>query len=102
MQFAIPEPLEGQQICWAFLRGWGGGNRPQVREQMSGLEISKYGKSILGCGMWPGLDCGIRGSEPIMSNFRGPFFHFFWVKKKSLNFFENTTASALNSCIIIL
>ena len=43
--------------------------RPQIREQMYGPEISRYGKSILGCGLWPGLNCGIKGSGPIMSNF---------------------------------
>ena len=40
----------------------------QVREQMSGPEIS-YGKLILGCGLWPGLDCEKKGSGSIMSNF---------------------------------
>ena len=34
----------------------------QIREQMSGPEISEYEKSILDCGLWPGLDCGIKGS----------------------------------------
>ena len=34
-------------------------------------------KSILGFGLWSGLDCEIKGSGPIMSNFWGPFFHFF-------------------------
>ena len=47
-----------------------------VREQMSGPEISEYEKSILDCGLWPGLDCGIKGFGPIMSIFRGQFFHF--------------------------
>ena len=42
---------------------------PQIREQMSGPEISWYGKSILGRGLWPGLDYGKKGSEPIMNNF---------------------------------
>ena len=32
-------------------------------------------------GRWPGLDRGIKGSGPIMSNFLGPFFHFFGFKK---------------------
>ena len=41
----------------------------QIREQMSGPEISYYEKSILGCGQWSGLDCEIKGSGPIMSNF---------------------------------
>ena len=41
----------------------------QIREQMSGPEISLYEKSILGCGLCSGLDCGIKGSGPIMSNF---------------------------------
>ena len=61
----------------------------QIREQMSGPKISKYGKSILGCGLWPGLDCGKKGSGPIMSNFWGLFFHFFGVKKK-FKFFLKT------------
>ena len=41
----------------------------QIREQMSGPEISYYEKSILGSGLWSGLDCEIKGSGPIMSNF---------------------------------
>ena len=44
-------------------------SKPQIREQMSGPEISLYEKSILGCGLWSGLDCEIKGSGPIMSNF---------------------------------
>ena len=35
--------------------------KAQIREQMSGPEISWYGKLILGCGLWPGLDCEIKG-----------------------------------------
>ena len=31
---------------------------PQIREQISVPETSWYGKSILGCGLWPGLDSG--------------------------------------------
>ena len=54
--------------------------RSQIREKMSGPEISWYGESILGCGLWPGLDCGKKGSGLITSNFWGPFFHFFRVK----------------------
>ena len=51
-----------------------GGKNPfwfisQVREQMSGPEISLYEKSILGCGLWSGLVCEIKGFGPIMSNF---------------------------------
>ena len=42
---------------------------PQIREQMSGPEISNYEKSFLGCGLWSGLDYEIKGSGPIMSNF---------------------------------
>jgi hypothetical protein len=45
----------------------------QIREQMSGPKISWYEKSILGCGLWSGLDCEIKGFGPIMSNFLGPF-----------------------------
>ena len=36
-----------------------------------------------------GLDCEIKGSGPIMSNFWGPFFYFFRVKK-SYKFFLKT------------
>ena len=43
------------------------GPNSQIREQMSGPEISWYGKSILCCGLWPGLDCGKKGSGLIMS-----------------------------------
>ena len=51
-------------------------------------------------GRWPGLDCVIKGFGPIMSNFFEWFFQFFRVKKNFENFFENTIASALKSCII--
>ena len=55
----------------------------QIREQMSGPEISRYGKSILGFGLWPGLGCGKKGSGPILSNFFGYFFfNFSWTNKK--------------------
>ena len=53
--------LQSAQGC----RPWGS----QIREQMSGPEISSYEKLILGCGLWSGLDCEIKGSGPIMSNF---------------------------------
>ena len=32
--------------------------KSQIRKQMSGPEISCYGKSILGYGLWPGQNCG--------------------------------------------
>ena len=67
----------------------------QIREQMSGPEISQYEKSILGSGLWPGLDCGKKGSGPILSIIFGCFFQFFMGKKK----IENIVASALKSCI---
>ena len=50
-------------------------------------------------GRWSGLDSEMKGSGPIMSNFFGLFFHFFGVKNFFFNFFENTIASALKSCI---
>ena len=53
----------------------------QIREQMSGPEISWYGKSILGCGLWPWLVSGKKWSGPILSNFFGWFFQFFVGKK---------------------
>ena len=43
--------------------------KPQIGEQMSGPEISYYEKTILGCGLWSGLDYEIKGFGPIMSNF---------------------------------
>ena len=44
---------------------------------MSGPEISLFEKSILGSGLWSGLDCEIKGSGPIMSNFTElRFVHF--------------------------
>ena len=53
----------------------------------------------VGCGLWPGLDCGEKGSGPILSNFLGWFFQFFMGKKKFfLNFFY-IVASALKSYI---
>ena len=73
--------------------------KPQIREQMSGPEILSYGKSILGCWLWPGLHRGKKGSGPILSNFFGRFFQFFMGKKIEKNFFENIAASALKSCI---
>ena len=54
-----------------------------------------YEKSILGCGLWSGLDCGKKGAGLIISNFWGMFFHFFGVKKNVRIFFENTIAFAL-------
>ena len=45
--------------------------KAQIREQMSGPEISYYEKSILSCGLWSGLDCERKGTGPIMSNFWG-------------------------------
>ena len=51
-------------------------------------------------GRWPGLDRGIKGFGPIMSNVFECFFQFFRVKKNILEFFENTIASALKGCII--
>jgi len=46
---------------------------PQIREQMSGPEISYYEKPILGCGL-PAVGCGLgwtvkKKVGPIMSNF---------------------------------
>ena len=64
---------------------------------MSGLEISRYGKSILGYGLWSGLDCEIKGFELIMSNYCGQSFKVFMNKKISLKFFENILGSALKS-----
>ena len=61
---------------------WTRQSRTQIREQMSSPEISWYGKSILGCGLWLGLDRGKKGSGPILSNFFGWFFQFFMGKKK--------------------
>ena len=39
-------------------------------------------------GRWSGLDCEIKGSGPIMSNFWGLFFHFFGAQKKIKFFFD--------------
>ena len=47
----------------------------------------------------PGLECGKKGSGPILSNFFGSFFQFFMGKKIEKSFFENIVASALKSCI---
>ena len=56
---------------------------PQIREQMSGPEISKYGKSILGCGplAWAG-QCNKRVWADYEQLFEC-FFQFFRVKKIS-------------------
>ena len=71
------------KLCISKVRASGA----QIREQMSGPEISWYGKSILGCGLWPGLDRGKKGSGLILSNFFGCFFQFFMGKKKNFEFF---------------
>jgi hypothetical protein len=42
---------------------------PQIRRQMSLGTYLKYEKSILGCGLWVGLDCEKKRFGPIMSNF---------------------------------
>ena len=60
---------------------------PQIREQMSGPEISKYGKSSLSCGLWPGLDCGIKGFGPIMSTLFLVVLSIFHGQKNFLYFF---------------
>ena len=52
-------------------------------------------------GLWAVAWARLWEKRPIMSNFWGPFFHFFGIKKNFENFFENTIASALKSCIII-
>ena len=49
-------------------------------DKMPGPKISWHEKSIMGCGLWSGLDFEIKGSGPIMSNFWGPFFKFLWTK----------------------
>ena len=54
---------------------------------------------ILGCGLWSGLDCEIKGFRLIMNNFRGQFFKFLWTKKLIQNFFGNILGSALKSCM---
>ena len=59
-------------------RNW----KSQIREQMSGPEISWYGKSILGCELWPWLVSGKKWSGPILSNFFVCVFQFFMGKKK--------------------
>ena len=41
----------------------------------------------MGCGLWPGLDRGKKGSGPILSNFFGWFFQFLMGKKKKFEFF---------------
>jgi hypothetical protein len=54
---------------------------------MSGPEISQYGKSILGCGLMPGLDRGKKGFGPILSNFFGWFFQFFMGQRFKKKYF---------------
>ena len=56
-------------------------NEPQIREQMSCPDILRYEKSILGCGLWSGLDCEIKEFGLIMSNFLGLFFKVFMDKR---------------------
>ena len=53
---------------------------------MSGPEISNMKNQFWAVGHWSGLDCEIKGSGPIMSNFFGLFFHFFGVKIFFFNF----------------
>ena len=78
---------------------------PQIREQMSGLEISYYGKSILGCGQWSGLWAVVWAglwNKRVWANHEqllGPVFSFFRGQNIFWFFFENTLASALKSCI---
>ena len=49
-----------------------------------------YEKSILGCGLWAGLDCEIKGLGRLGATFEGVFFNFLWAKKKKKKF-ENTS-----------
>ena len=54
---------------------------PQIREQMSGPEISCYGESILGCGL--GWTVGKKGLGRLWATFEARFFTFLGSK----NFF---------------
>ena len=62
-------------------------HKPQIREQMSGPEISWYGKSILGCGQWPGLDCGEKRVWVDYEQLLRPVSSLFWGQKKIFKFF---------------
>jgi hypothetical protein len=68
---------------------------PQTREQTLGGTFLWYEKSILGCWLWVGLGCGIKGLGRLWATFEGGFFNFLWAKKKKK--FENIAASALKS-----
>ena len=68
----------------------------QTREQTFVGTFLWYEKSILGCWLWVGLDCGIKGLGRLWATFEGGFFNFLWAKKKKI---ENIVASALKSCI---
>ena len=70
-----PDRTSITPLIYSFLTN---GAKSQIREQMSGPEISWYGKSILGCG----LDRGKKGSGPILSNFFGVFFSIFNGQKR--------------------
>ena len=54
--------------------------RTQIREQMSGPEISWYEKSILGCGLWSGLDWVDYEQllRPVFKSFLDKKLIFFW------------------------
>ncbi len=47
-------------------------------------------------GRWPGLDRGIKGFGPIMSNFFECFFQFFMCKKMFLRFFYIVASEKLH------
>ena len=85
-------PVEGQGTRLKYIESW-----RKLSIQMLSITDKRtnvWSRDFMICkinsGLWSGLDCEIKGPGQIMSNFWGPFFHFF------------TIASALKSCIIAI
>ena len=67
----------------------GNESEPQTREQTLGGTFLWYEKSILGCWLWVGLCCGIKGLGRLWATFEGGFFNFLWAKKKKKIFWKH-------------
>ena len=65
----------------------------QIREQIFyNMNIQFW---AVGCGLWTGLDCEIKGLRRLWATFEGFFLNFNWGQKK----IENIAVTALKSCI---
>ena len=78
--------LEQKSLKWLL---WLSIRKPQTREQTLGGTFLWYEKSILGCWLWVGLGCGIKGLGRLWATFEGGFFNFLREKKKKKKIQKN-------------